>query len=148
MGYWFCPGMTAIDTSSPYALEYSLFTARLTAVVRTAAEPAVEEFTRRHFRSHPTAASSSRGRRLTSTRSPPAAHSTAWSAPSTDAVRRADVRRRVARDARLGADASRQRLRARDYRVKNVVLVEVTSCAFPDSVPDIVMTNILAKVPN
>jgi hypothetical protein len=35
----------------------------------------------------------------------------------------------------------------RDYRVKNVVLVEVTSCAFPDSVPDIVMTNILAKVP-
>ena len=36
----------------------------------------------------------------------------------------------------------------RDYRVKNVVLVEVTSCAFPDSVPDIVMTNILAKVPS
>jgi len=36
----------------------------------------------------------------------------------------------------------------RDYRVKNVVLVEVTSCAFPDSVPDIVMTNILARVPN
>jgi hypothetical protein len=36
----------------------------------------------------------------------------------------------------------------RDYRVKDVVLVEVTSCAFPDSVPDIVMTNILAKVPN
>ena len=35
----------------------------------------------------------------------------------------------------------------RDYRVKSVVLVEVTSCAFPDSVPDIVMTNILAKVP-
>jgi hypothetical protein len=35
----------------------------------------------------------------------------------------------------------------RDYRVKNVVLVEVTSCAFPGSVPDIVMTNILAKVP-
>jgi hypothetical protein len=35
----------------------------------------------------------------------------------------------------------------RDYRVKNVVLVEVTSCAFPDSVPDIVMTNILARVP-
>jgi hypothetical protein len=26
--------------------------------------------------------------------------------------------------------------------------VEVTSCAFPGSVPDIVMTNILAKVPN
>ena len=36
----------------------------------------------------------------------------------------------------------------RDYRVKNVVLVEVTSCAFPGSVPDIVMTNILAKVPH
>jgi PknH-like extracellular domain len=35
----------------------------------------------------------------------------------------------------------------RDYRVKNVVLVEVTSCALPASVPDIVMTNILAKVP-
>ena len=32
--------------------------------------------------------------------------------------------------------------------VQNVVLVEVTSCAFPDSVPDIVMTNILARVPN
>jgi hypothetical protein len=36
----------------------------------------------------------------------------------------------------------------RDYRVKNVVLVEVTWCAFPGSVPDIVMTNILAKVPD
>jgi hypothetical protein len=36
----------------------------------------------------------------------------------------------------------------RDYRVKNVVLVEVTACAFPESVPDIVMTNILAKVPD
>jgi hypothetical protein len=35
----------------------------------------------------------------------------------------------------------------RDYRVKNVVLVEVTACAFPDSVPDIVLTNILARVP-
>ena len=35
----------------------------------------------------------------------------------------------------------------RDYRVKNVVLVEVTSCAFPESVPDIVLTNILARVP-
>ena len=35
-----------------------------------------------------------------------------------------------------------------DHHVKNVVLVEVTSCAFPDSVPDIVMTNILAKVPD
>ncbi len=36
----------------------------------------------------------------------------------------------------------------RDYRVKFVVLVEVTHCAFPGSVPDIVMTNILAKVPD
>lgn len=36
----------------------------------------------------------------------------------------------------------------RDYRVKSVVLVEVTFCAFPASVPDIVMTNILANVPN
>ncbi|OBF34203.1 hypothetical protein A5724_16725 [Mycobacterium sp. ACS1612] len=35
----------------------------------------------------------------------------------------------------------------RDYRVKTVVLMEVTSCAFPDSVPDIVMTNLLANVP-
>jgi hypothetical protein len=35
----------------------------------------------------------------------------------------------------------------RDYRLKNVVLVEVTSCAFPESVPDIVMTNILVNVP-
>ncbi|MDA4110407.1 sensor domain-containing protein [Mycolicibacterium holsaticum] len=36
----------------------------------------------------------------------------------------------------------------RDYRVKSVVLVEVTACRFPSSVPTIVMTNILAKVPN
>jgi hypothetical protein len=35
----------------------------------------------------------------------------------------------------------------RDYRVKSVVLVEVTYCAFPASVPGIVMTNILANVP-
>lgn len=35
----------------------------------------------------------------------------------------------------------------RDYRVKSVVLAEVTFCRFPDSVPGIVMTNILAKVP-
>jgi hypothetical protein len=35
----------------------------------------------------------------------------------------------------------------RDYRVKNVVLVEVTACQFSASVPDIVMTNMLAKVP-
>jgi hypothetical protein len=36
----------------------------------------------------------------------------------------------------------------RDYRVKSVVLVEVTFCHFPGSVPDIVMTNILANVPD
>ncbi|MFI5507385.1 sensor domain-containing protein [Mycobacterium sp. NPDC051804] len=35
----------------------------------------------------------------------------------------------------------------RDYRVKSVVLVEVTFCHFSGSVPDIVMTNILANVP-
>ena len=35
----------------------------------------------------------------------------------------------------------------RDYRVKSVVLVEVTFCRFPGSVPDLVMTNILANVP-
>ncbi|MDT4999015.1 MAG: hypothetical protein QOK12_1120 [Mycobacterium sp.] len=35
----------------------------------------------------------------------------------------------------------------RDYRLKSVVLVEVTFCTFPDSVPDIVMTNIMEKVP-
>ncbi|MDZ4269544.1 MAG: sensor domain-containing protein [Mycobacterium sp.] len=34
----------------------------------------------------------------------------------------------------------------RDYQVKSVVLVEVTACRFPDSVPEIVMTNILANV--
>jgi hypothetical protein len=36
----------------------------------------------------------------------------------------------------------------RDYRVKSVVLVEVTFCRFPPSVPDIVMTNVLAQIPN
>jgi hypothetical protein len=35
----------------------------------------------------------------------------------------------------------------REYRLKSVALVEVTFCAFPASVPDIVMTNIMAKVP-
>lgn len=35
----------------------------------------------------------------------------------------------------------------RDYRVKSVVLVEVTFCRFPPSVPDIVMTNLLAQIP-
>ena len=36
----------------------------------------------------------------------------------------------------------------RDYRIKNVVLVEVSFCAFPDSVPGIVMTNIMDRVPD
>lgn len=35
----------------------------------------------------------------------------------------------------------------RDYRVKSVVLVEVTACRFATSVPEIVMTNILANIP-
>jgi hypothetical protein len=42
---------------------------------------------------------------------------------------------------------TRPGLCGRDYRVKSVVLVEVTFCRFPGSVPDIVMTNILANVP-
>lgn len=48
------------------------------------------------------------------------------------------------------ADADSVRTRpgtcGRDYRVKSVVLVEVTFCGFGESVPDIVMTNILNKV--
>jgi hypothetical protein len=36
----------------------------------------------------------------------------------------------------------------RDYRLKSVVLVEVTFCAYPASVPDLVMTNIVAKIPD
>ncbi|MBB3606271.1 hypothetical protein FHT40_005960 [Mycolicibacterium sp. BK556] len=35
----------------------------------------------------------------------------------------------------------------RDYRVKGSVLVEVTFCTYPESVPEIVMANILNKVP-
>lgn len=35
----------------------------------------------------------------------------------------------------------------RDYRVLSVALVEVTFCGFPQSVSDIVMTNIAANVP-
>ena len=50
------------------------------------------------------------------------------------------------------ADADTLRMRSsgtcgRDYRIKNVVLAEVSFCSFPDSVPDIVMTNIMDKVP-
>ena len=35
----------------------------------------------------------------------------------------------------------------RDYRVKSVVLVEVTFCRYPGSVPEIVMSNLLAQIP-
>ncbi|MCG7593876.1 sensor domain-containing protein [Mycobacterium sp. PSTR-4-N] len=35
----------------------------------------------------------------------------------------------------------------RNYRVKSAVLIEVTFCSFPDSVPDLVMTNIADNVP-
>jgi hypothetical protein len=35
----------------------------------------------------------------------------------------------------------------RDYRVKSVALLEVTFCGFPESVPDIVITNLAANVP-
>ncbi|KUH98386.1 hypothetical protein AU190_12100 [Mycolicibacterium acapulense] len=51
---------------------------------------------------------------------------------------------------RVGADTLQTRPSGacgRDYRVKSVVLVEVTACRFPDSVPEIVMSNILANVP-
>jgi hypothetical protein len=49
-----------------------------------------------------------------------------------------------------GPDAIRTRTSTecgRDYRLKSVVLVEVTFCAYPPSVPDIVMTNILERIP-
>lgn len=48
------------------------------------------------------------------------------------------------------ADSAQTRLPngcGRDYRMKSVVLAEVTFCAFPDSVPDIVLTNMMANVP-
>lgn len=35
----------------------------------------------------------------------------------------------------------------RDYRLKTSVLVEVTFCAYPESVPQIVMANILNRIP-
>jgi hypothetical protein len=35
----------------------------------------------------------------------------------------------------------------RDYRLKSVVLVEVTFCSYSASVPDLVMTNLVAKIP-
>ncbi|MCK0174990.1 MULTISPECIES: sensor domain-containing protein [Mycobacteriaceae] len=36
----------------------------------------------------------------------------------------------------------------RDYRVTSAVLLEVTFCGFSEAVPEIVMTNIVANVPN
>lgn len=36
----------------------------------------------------------------------------------------------------------------RDYRVVSVTMLEVTFCGFPQSVSDIVMTNITANIPN
>ncbi|AQT80903.1 hypothetical protein B1R94_19040 [Mycolicibacterium litorale] len=36
----------------------------------------------------------------------------------------------------------------RDYQLKSTVLVEVTFCAFPESVPATVMANIVSKIPN
>lgn len=49
------------------------------------------------------------------------------------------------------ADAQSLRTRpgncGRDYRLKSVVLVEVTFCGFPESVSDIVIANIAANVP-
>ncbi|WP_431239477.1 sensor domain-containing protein [Mycolicibacterium aichiense] len=52
-------------------------------------------------------------------------------------------------DVDADADSLRTRLTrcGRDYRLKTSVLVEVTFCTFPESVPEIVMTNILNKIP-
>ncbi|EUA90486.1 pknH-like extracellular domain protein [Mycobacterium ulcerans str. Harvey] len=50
---------------------------------------------------------------------------------------------------KAGADSLRMRPGdcGRDYRVLSVALLEVTFCGFPDSVSDIVLTNIAANVP-
>lgn len=51
----------------------------------------------------------------------------------------------------VGGDADSLHTRpgrcGRDYRLKGSVLVEVTFCGYPESVPGIVMTNILNKIP-
>jgi hypothetical protein len=52
----------------------------------------------------------------------------------------------------VATDADSLRIRpgngcGRDYRVKSVVLAEVTFCAYPDSVPELVITNLLTKAP-
>ena len=57
-----------------------------------------------------------------------------------DLHRRVDGGRRVAEDAIVGH--VRPRLPG-----ENAVLAEVSFCSFPESVPDIVMTNIMDKVP-
>ena len=48
-----------------------------------------------------------------------------------------------------GADTLRTRPGrcGRDYRLKASVLVEVTFCTYPESVPEIVMANIVGKIP-
>lgn len=52
-------------------------------------------------------------------------------------------------EATAAPDAVKTRAGAcgRDYQVKSVVLVEVTYCRYPDSVPEIVMSNLLAQIP-
>ncbi|MGY4710122.1 sensor domain-containing protein [Mycolicibacterium sp. CBM1] len=49
-----------------------------------------------------------------------------------------------------GADSLSTRVGAcgRDYRVESSVMVEVTFCGYPESVPAIVMTNIVNKIPH
>lgn len=51
----------------------------------------------------------------------------------------------------LDSDAETLRTRpgacGRDYRLQGSVLVEVTFCAFPESVSEIVMTNIVKRIP-
>lgn len=51
----------------------------------------------------------------------------------------------------VDADAETVRIRpgscGRDYRLTGAVLVEVTFCEFPDSVSEIVMTNIVSRIP-
>ncbi|MFN8033214.1 MAG: sensor domain-containing protein [Mycobacterium sp.] len=52
-------------------------------------------------------------------------------------------------DVQAGAETVQTRPGAcgRDYRLKGSVLVEVTFCAFPESVSQIVMANILGRIP-
>lgn len=53
-------------------------------------------------------------------------------------------------DWKAGADSIQMRPGGcgRDYRVRSEALLEVTSCGFPQSVSDIVMTNIAANIPS